>query len=69
MIQCLLHYLIDMGVYFQLCIFINLLQHLSMPIHIANNYLMSQKMEITILSYLIKLTIATCLTVNNIIKY
>lgn len=34
MIQCLLHYLIDMGVYFQLCIFINLLQHLSMCLSI-----------------------------------
>ena len=42
---------------------------IDVPIHIANNYLMSQKMEITILSYLIKLMIATCLTVNNIIKY
>ena len=33
---------------------------IDVPIHIANNYLMSQKMEITILSYLIKLMIATC---------
>ena len=42
---------------------------IDVPIHISNNYLMSQKMEIIILSYLIKLMIATCLTVNNIIKY